>query len=143
MIESIENTGVPQAKGTGSAGVKLGDFIFVSGQLPLQEDGMMCQGDIREQTRICLHNLQQVLRAAGLDLHYILQIRIYLTDMNEEPAMSEVFNEIMPQPQPARVCVGAAALQGGSHIEMEAYAVDTRALDVLCAQKCSDSCCSL
>ena len=120
MIESLENTGVPQACGTKSDGVRLGDFIFVSGQLPINTDGTMSTGDIKEQTRLCLDHVKGVLQKAGLDLRYVLQIRIYLSDISEEAAMCEVFNEVFNAPYPARSCVGVAGLQGGAKIEMEA-----------------------
>lgn len=141
MIESLENTGVPQACGTKSDGVRLGDFIFVSGQLPINTDGTMSTGDIKEQTRLCLDHVKGVLQKAGLDLRYVLQIRIYLSDISEEAAMCEVFNEVFNAPYPARSCVGVAGLQGGAKIEMEAYAVDTRALEILC-QENSTGCAS-
>lgn len=143
MLETIKDTGTQQARGTHSAGVKLGDFIFVSGQLPLLKDGTVCTGDIREQTELCIENMQAVLKACGLCLSYVVQVRIYLTDMAEEEAMSEVFDRYFNAPSPARLCVGVSSLQGGAHVEIEAYAVDTRALDILCAGQCNDSCCGI
>lgn len=141
MIESLKDTGVPQARGTRSDGVRLGDFIFVSGQLPLEEDGRMCTGDIQEQTAVCLNHVKSVLEKAGLGLQYVLQVRIYLTDMKDEEKMSAVFDRYFNLVSPARVCVGVAELQGGAEIEIEAYAVDTRALEVLCGDEGECSCC--
>lgn len=145
LIESLQTECIPQAFGTRSAAVKMGDFIFISGQLPLNPDtGRMTAGGIREQTEQCIRNLENVLKEMELDLSYVLQVRIYMTDLNEMAEMDRVYGEMFRDPCPARTCVGVNALQSGAKIEIEAYAIDTRALEVLCAgETCGDGSCRI
>lgn len=135
MFESIQNKKVIQAKGTYSPAVKLGDFICVSGQLPLDSEGKLVSDDICEQTKQCIANLDAVLKTMDLDLRYVMNVRLYMTDIKDIDKVNTVYNEMFRDPYPARSCIGVGGLQDGAKIQIEAYAIDTRALEILCSKE--------
>lgn len=141
IFETVKSKHAPKAAGPYSPALQAGDFICLSGQLPIDPaTGELVSDDIREQTKQCIRNLQAVLREKGLDLCHVMQVRVYLTDLNESASMNEAYGEMFQEPYPARLCVGVASLLKGAKIEMEAFALDTRALEILCASENCDCC---
>ena len=141
IFEPIHSQNAPKAVGPYSPALQAGDFICLSGQLPIDPStGKMVEGDIRVQTRQCLKNLEAVLNERGLDLSYIMMVRVYLSDMGDFAGMNEVYAQMFKEPYPARLCVGVSLLNGAKG-EIEAFAMDTRALEVICAGD-GCSCCA-
>lgn len=115
---------VPPARVPLSQAIRAGDWIFVSGQLPMDpRTGGLADGGIRAETRQVCENLKAVLEAAGSSLEKVVKVTIYLADLGELLSMNEVFSEYFPQDPPARTTFQAAGLIAGARVEIEAIAV--------------------
>jgi reactive intermediate/imine deaminase len=119
--EIISTDKAPQAIGTYSQAVKVGDTVYLSGQIPLIPETMeMVEGDIRLQIHRVFQNLQAVAKAAGGDLSDIVKLNIFLTDLSDFPQVNEVMAEYFQQPYPARAAIGVSALPKDAGVEMDA-----------------------
>ncbi|MER3399269.1 MAG: reactive intermediate/imine deaminase [Chloroflexota bacterium] len=122
--EVISTAKAPAAIGPYSQAVKVGNMVFVSGQIPLDpETGQLVAGGIEEQTRRVLLNLQAILEAAGLGLNEVVRTTVFLADLADFPKMNQVYAEFFGNVPPARTTVQAAALPRGALIEVDAIAV--------------------
>lgn len=111
----------PAAVGPYSQAIKVGNTVWLSGQIPLDPSTMeVVSGGIREQARQAFANLAAVARAAGGSLENSVKINISLTDMGDFAVVNEVMTEFLEPPFPARACVAVAALPKGVAIEIEA-----------------------
>lgn len=99
--------------------VKKGGFIFVSGQLGIDEKGMIA-GDMEMQTRKTIENLIAVVESAGGKVENITKITVYLKDMADFNIMNKVYSEYFGETLPARTTVGVAALPKEALIELDA-----------------------
>ena len=141
LHECITSKNAPKAIGPYSPAVKLGDMIFMSGQLPIvPETGELISDSIEEQTAQCLRNLEAILKDAGLSLQYVLKTTVYMTDLSEFGKMNEVYGQFFSEPYPARCAAEVFGLAKGARIEIECIAVDTRALEVICSQEGCANC---
>ena len=119
--EIISTPAAPQAIGPYSQAVKVGDTVYLSGQIPLIPESMeLVEGDMEAQIRRVFDNLQAVARAAGGDLSHIVKLNVFLTDLRHFPLINEVMKDYFHEPFPARAAVGVAALPKGAEVEMEA-----------------------
>ena len=117
----ISSPEAPEALGPYSQGIKLGNTVWLSGQVPLVPDTMeLIAGDISAQATQVFQNLAAVAAAAGCTLDNAVKINISLTDMNDFAAVNEVMASFLQEPFPARACVQVAALPKGAAIEVEA-----------------------
>jgi reactive intermediate/imine deaminase len=117
----ISSPDAPAALGPYSQAIKLGDTIWVSGQIPLVAETMeLVAGDISDQATQVFKNLSAVASAAGCTLDDAVKINISLTDMNDFAAVNDVMTQFLSEPFPARACVEVAALPKGAAIEIEA-----------------------
>jgi 2-iminobutanoate/2-iminopropanoate deaminase len=124
--EIIATEAAPQAIGPYAQAVSLGDFVFTSGQIPIDpKTGAFVEGGIAEQTEQVLRNLAEVLRAAGTNLEGVLKTTVFLADMNDFAAMNEVYGRYFSNEPPARSTVQAARLPRDARIEIDAIAVKT------------------
>lgn len=122
--EIITTTEAPQAIGTYSQAVKVGDTVYLSGQIPLIPDTMqLVAGDIGEQITQVFNNLNAVAEAAGGSLRDVVKLNVYLTDLTNFPLVNEVMSEFFNEPFPARAAIGVAALPKGAEVEMDAIMV--------------------
>jgi 2-iminobutanoate/2-iminopropanoate deaminase len=105
-------------------GVKCGDFVFVSGQGPLDPvSRQVVAADIGEQTRVTLDNVARVLEAAGTSLQHVVKIGVFLRDMRDFDAFNRVFRDYFEGvSQPARTTVEASAPRAGVNVEIDAIA---------------------
>ncbi|MFT7403435.1 RidA family protein [Zhongshania sp.] len=118
--EIIATNNAPQAIGPYSQAVKVGDTVYLSGQIPLIPDTMeMIEGGITEQATQVFKNLSAVAEAAGGSLNDAAKVNISLTDLGEFTQVNEVMMQYFSQPYPARACVQVAALPRGAMIEVE------------------------
>ncbi|MCR5072328.1 MAG: RidA family protein [Clostridiales bacterium] len=125
MEKNVIQTGsAPAAIGPYSQGICAGDFVFVSGQLPIDPaTGAFGEG-IEAQTRQSLLNLKAILEAAGTDLGRIVKTTVFLSDMNNFAKMNEVYRELIgAEACPARSAVEVARLPKDALVEIEAIAV--------------------
>lgn len=117
----ISTPDAPEAIGPYSQAVKVGNTVWLSGQIPLVPATMeVVEGDISAQAEQVFRNLAAVAKAAGGDLNKAVKLNISLTDMNDFAAVNEVMARFLEQPYPARACVQVAALPRGVAIEVEA-----------------------
>ncbi|MCL2209828.1 MAG: RidA family protein [Treponema sp.] len=106
-----------------SLGIDSKGLIFLSGQTPVDTNtGKIVDGDIKAQTKQCFKNLSNVLEAAGLTSNDVQKVNVFLTDMNDFPAMNEIYKEQFTEPYPARSTIGVASLPLGAKIEIEMIA---------------------
>ncbi len=122
MPEVVSTLNAPQAIGPYSQAVKHGGLVFVSGQIPLNPQGELVEGDIKVQTRQVLTNLQNILKAAGTDFNNVLKTTVFLKDMAEFAQMNEVYAEFFPTHKPARATVQVARLPRDVSVEIEVVA---------------------
>lgn len=111
------------AIGPYSQGVRAGDLVFTSGQIPLKPDGTLVEGDVKAQAEQVLTNLQAVLGAGGASLSDVVKCTCFLADMNDFAAMNEVYSRYFGDSLPARSAVEVARLPRDVLLEIEAVAV--------------------
>jgi len=113
----------PKPVGPYSQGIIEGDFIFVSGQGPINPGtGSLELGDVRAETRRVFENLRAILQAAGSSLDDVVKCNVFLRDINDFAAMNEVYSTFFMAPFPARTTIQAGALPGGIAVEIECIA---------------------
>jgi 2-iminobutanoate/2-iminopropanoate deaminase len=100
-----------------------GQFLFCSGQIPLNADGNIVSGSIEDQTKQVMANLGSILKNAGCDYKDIVKTTIYLTDLNNFDAVNKIYAEYFSEPFPTRATVQVSGLPKGSAIEIEAIAL--------------------
>ena len=123
---AVNSNAAPQAIGTYSQAIRVGDTVYLSGQIPLVPATMQMEtGDMRAQIVRVFDNLRAVAQAAGGDLGDIVKLNVFLTDLAHFPLVNEVMAEYFRAPYPARAAVGVAALPRGAAVEMDAIMVLT------------------
>lgn len=122
-MEIISSENAPQAIGPYSQGVKVGNFVFFSGQIPLKPDGTMVEGDILAQITQVLENLSTLLKAAGGSFDNVLKSTMFLTDLADFQVANETYAKYFSgEKKPARSTIQVAALPKGSRVEIECIA---------------------
>lgn len=121
--EIIQTQHAPAAVGPYSQAVRVGQFVYTAGQIPLDPaTGKMVDDDITVQSERALRNLEAVLAAAGGSLNDVIKTTVFLQDIAEFAAMNAVYAQFFSQNPPARSAVQAAALPLGARVEIEAVA---------------------
>ena len=116
--------GLPAPGGHYSHAVVANGFVFVSGQLPVREDGTRLAGaPFEQQAQQVLANVRAVLQAAGSDVGRLVQVRVYVDDIADWPAFNAVYAQWAGAARPARAVVPTGALHHGLKIEVEAVAL--------------------
>lgn len=116
----IATTDAPEAIGTYSQAVRIGNTVYLSGQIPLDPETMtMVSEDFDEQTTQVFQNLQAVCKAAGGDLKDIVKLNLYLTNLSNFAKVNEIMSRFFPEPYPARAAVGVKALPKNAQIEAD------------------------
>ena len=117
----ISTAAAPSAIGPYSQAVKVGNTVWISGQIPLDPTTMeIVEGGIEAETRQVFTNLQAIADAAGGSLDSSVKINISLTDLSNFQVVNAVMAEVFNEPYPARACVQVAALPKGVQVEIEA-----------------------
>lgn len=118
--EIIHTERAPKAIGTYSQAIKIGDTVYLSGQIPLLPQTMeLVAGDIAAQIRQVFENLRAVAQAAGGTLQDAVKLNVYLTDLKDFPVVNEIMGQYLQTPYPARAAVGVAALPRGARVEID------------------------
>jgi 2-iminobutanoate/2-iminopropanoate deaminase len=121
--EPVSTSAAPAAIGPYSQAIKAGDFLFASGQIPLDPaTGALVTGGIAEQTHQVLKNLAGVLSAAGTGFDKVVKTTVYLSDMADFAAVNEIYATYFPQPAPARATIQAAKLPRDVKVEIDLIA---------------------
>ncbi|WP_370980472.1 RidA family protein [Agaribacterium sp. ZY112] len=120
----IHSDNAPEAIGTYSQAVKVGDTVYLSGQIPLIAETMtLVEGDFAAQAHQVFKNLASVCEAANGSLQDIVKLNIYLTDLSNFPIVNEVMGQYFEQPYPARAAIGINQLPKDSLIEADGIMV--------------------
>jgi len=120
----IHTDAAPKAIGTYSQAVKVGDTVYLSGQIPLVPSSMeLADGGMEAQIRQVFANLDAVARAAGGTLADVVKLNVFLTDLTHFPLVNQLMADYFKEPYPARAAIGVAALPRGSQVEMDAVMV--------------------
>ena len=119
----VQTSAAPSAIGPYSQAIRIGDFLYTSGQIALNPDTMeMMNGEIEEQTERVLMSIEAILKVDGLSLAHVIKTTVYLTDLGDFSRMNQVYEKFFEKTKPARACVQVAALPKGAKIEMDAIA---------------------
>jgi 2-iminobutanoate/2-iminopropanoate deaminase len=124
MKQIISTSEAPAAIGPYSQAVRSGNFLFCSGQIPLDpKSGQIVPGDIAAQTRRVLDNVGAVLKAEGLTFENVVKTTIFLTDLGDFQTVNETYGSYFKRQPPARSTVQVSALPKGAKVEIEVIAV--------------------
>lgn len=121
--QTISTTNAPAAIGPYSQGVKIGNLIFTSGQLPLNPQSGELVADIEGATKQSLDNVKAILESSGSSMDKVIKTVVFLKDMNDFAAMNTVYATYFPSNPPARSAVQVARLPKDAIVEIEAIAL--------------------
>jgi len=119
----IQTELAPAAIGPYSQAIRIGDFLYTSGQIALDpKSGKFLSGEIKEETEQTLRNISAILQADGLELENVIKTTVYLSNLNDFVQMNQIYEKYFSKNKPARACVQVAALPKGAKIEIDAIA---------------------
>ncbi|KMO87496.1 endoribonuclease L-PSP [Megasphaera cerevisiae DSM 20462] len=122
-VTVIATEKAPGAVGPYSQAIKAGDFLFASGQIPINpEKGKITSGDVSGQAEQCMKNVGAILEAAGVSYDDVVKTTVYLTNINFFGAVNEVYAKYFQKNLPARSCVEISQLPKGAFVEVEVVA---------------------
>ncbi len=120
----IQTDKAPKAIGPYSQAIQAGNFLFLSGQIPLDpKTGELVKGDIRQQTKQVLQNIKGVLESRGLGMEDVVKATIFLKDISNFSQVNEIYATYFPSSPPARSTVEVAKLPRDADIEIEVIAL--------------------
>jgi 2-iminobutanoate/2-iminopropanoate deaminase len=123
MLAGVSTESAPRALGPYSQAIRAGQFLFVSGQVPIDPaTGEIVSGGIAAETRRALENVGAILTAAGASFQHVVRTSVYLADLADFAAMNEVYTTFFTSPQPARSTIQAARLPRDARIEIDVIA---------------------
>lgn len=114
----------PGAKPLGpySPGIAAGDYVFLAGQIPINDAGNIVPGEIEAQTEQVFRNIDAVLKAAGLTFAHVVKATVFMIDLAEFGRMNAIYEKYAQQPYPARSTIQVAGLPKGARVEIEMIA---------------------
>ena len=122
-MKAVNTLSAPAAIGPYSQAIDAGDYVFLSGQVPIDpKTGELAPGDIATQTERVLENLGAVLEAAGCSFADVVRTTIYLTDLGDFQAVNATYAKRFTSAPPARATIQVAALPKGARVEIDAIA---------------------
>lgn len=122
--EVIHTESAPAAIGTYSQAIKVGQTVYLSGQIPLDPATMtLVNATIEDEIHQVFRNLAAVAQAAGGSLGDLVKLNVFLTDLAHFPKVNEIMAQYIPSPYPARAAIGVASLPRGSRVEADAILV--------------------
>ncbi len=127
MIERISVAGAPRPQGPYSPAVRAGDFLYVSGQGPIDpEKNEFHFGHIQQQTTLTLENIKRILEGSGAHISDVVKCSVFLADAADFKAMNQVYAQFFGSDKPARTTVQAVLLEPGMKIEIDCVAYAPR-----------------
>ncbi len=122
MVKIVHTDNAPEAIGPYSQAIQSGDFLFVSGQIPVDpETGEVVEG-IENQTKQVMENILAILKEAGTDFSQVVKFTIYLQSMDDFGTVNEIYGKYLIQPYPARATVEVGRLPKDVLVEMDCIA---------------------
>ena len=122
QVKIIETDNAPKAIGTYSQAVKINGFLFISGQIPLNPSTMELVEGIENQINQVFENINQILKADGMDFSNIVKLSVLLEDLSHFEKVNEIMANIFSKPYPARAAYEVSKLPKGSSVEIETIA---------------------
>ena len=119
----IQTNSAPKAIGTYSQAVQKNNFVFLSGQIPLNPKTMDLVEGIEEQIHQVFKNMIEVIKAADSSTDDLVKLNIYLTDLSNFALVNEIMAQYFTEPFPARAAIGVASLPKGSQVEADGFLV--------------------
>lgn len=150
FLQKIESANAPKAIGPYSPAVKLGDFVYLSGQLGMNAEGVLVSDDVVEQTHQSMKNIGSLLAEMGLSYRHIVKTTVFVADLNDFGKVNEVYGSYFNEGvYPARSCVEVSRLPKDAKVEIECMVLDTLAYERQmeahqcggCHGGCDDECC--
>lgn len=121
--EVISTNNAPGAIGPYSQAIKAGNFIYTSGQLPINSKNNKLIEDIKNATAQCLENVKAILEEAGTSMDKVVKTLVFLKDLNDFSAMNEVYASYFKENPPARSCIEVSKLPKDAIVEIEVVAL--------------------
>ena len=121
-MKIIETDNAPKAIGTYSQAVKVNGFLFISGQIPLNPSTMELVDGIENQINQVFENINQILKADGMDFSNIVKLSVLLKDLDHFKKVNKIMASIFSKPYPARAAYEVSKLPKGSSVEIETIA---------------------
>ena len=121
-MKIIETENAPKAIGTYSQAVKVKGFLFISGQIPLDPSTMELVEGIENQINQVFENINQILKADGMDFSNVVKLSVLLEDLSHFEKVNEIMASIFSKPYPARAAYEVSKLPKGSSVEIETIA---------------------
>ena len=121
-MKIIETENAPKAIGTYSQAVKVNGFLFISGQIPLDPSTMELVEGIENQINQVIENINQILKADGMDFSNVVKLSVLLKDLSHFEKVNEIMASIFSKPYPARAAYEVSKLPKGSSVEIETIA---------------------
>ena len=121
-MKIVETENAPKAIGTYSQAVKVNGFLFISGQIPLDPSTMELVEGIENQINQVFENINQILKADGMDLTNVVKLSVLLEDLGHFEKVNEIMASIFSKPYPARAAYEVSKLPKGSSVEIETIA---------------------
>ena len=121
-MKIIETKNAPKAIGTYSQAVKVNGFLFISGQIPLDPSTMELVEGIENQINQVFENINQILKADGMDFSNVVKLSVLLEDLSHFEKVNEIMASIFSKPYPARAAYEVSKLPKGSSVEIETIA---------------------
>ncbi|NLC05213.1 MAG: RidA family protein [Erysipelothrix sp.] len=125
LSKVITSDDAPKAIGPYSQGIKLGDFVYLAGQIALDSNNQLSQGDIKQQTLQIINNIVSLLAEVNLELRHIVKTTVYLKDMDMFDDFNEIYATYFAHPYPARSTVEVSRLPKDALVEIDCFAIDT------------------
>jgi len=120
----IKTDQAPAAIGPYSQAIRVGNFLFISGQIALDpKSGEFISREIEQETEEAIQNISEILKADGMNLDNVVKTTVYLLDLSHFSRMNQVYEKYFLENKPARACVQVTALPKGAKVEIDAIAV--------------------
>ncbi len=130
FLQKFESDKAPKAIGPYSPAVKLGDFVYLSGQLGMDENANLVSDDVVLQTKRAMENIEAVLGSMGLGFRHIVKTTVFVSDLNDFDKVNEVYGSYFTEGvYPARSCVEVSRLPKDAKVEIECIVIDTLAYE--------------
>lgn len=136
FLNKFESEKGPKAIGPYSPAVKLGDFVFLSGQLGMDAEGNLVSDDVVEQTKKAMDNIGYLLEEMGLGYRHIVKTTVFVSDLNDFSKVNEVYGTYFEGVYPARSCVEVSRLPKDAKVEIECMVLDTLVYEQMDQHQC-------
>ncbi len=123
MKKKVETKGAPRAIGPYSQAIKIGNLLFISGQIGIDPaTGELVKGGVEEEVKRIMENIKAILHEASATFDNVIKTTIFLKDINDFPRVNEIYGRYFSDNPPARSTIGVSQIPRGANIEIEAIA---------------------